>query len=116
MKPTNEEIIGILKNYDEFICAQNDTECTTSDFAVIHREDISNEECEFVCVEYKFKEGNKTHRSETSVLVYNDSTVFVTEDWNIYPTDIYSIDIYRWICANNGMSAILLNGLPRLLM
>lgn len=116
MKPTNEEIIGILKDYDEFICAQNGTNDIASDYVVTHREDIPGEDCEFVQVRYTSKEKSEFHPSETSVLVYGDCTIFVTEDWDFSPMDIYSIDEYNWICANNAFSGILLNGLPRLLM
>lgn len=116
MKPTNEDIIDVLKSYDEYVCAQADYECTSGDFQVTQRVDLPSQSCELVHVKYKEEEISECHPSETSVLVYNDGTIFVTFDWDFYPEDINSIGDYEWICANTAQTAILLDGLPRVFM
>ena len=116
MKPTNEDIIDVLKRYDEYIYAQYNSDCNTSEYKITQREDVSADDCELVHVECTTNEDGELITSETSVLVYEDGTVFVTVDWDSYPEDEESICDFDWICANNAQMAILLDGLPRIFM
>lgn len=114
MNPTNEQIIEVLQAYDKFICEQNGTECTSRGFAVTHRESIPNEGCELIHVSYKSDEESEYHPATTSVVAYEDGTIFCTEDWDFYPSVVDSISNYNWICANNAQRGVLFLGFPKL--
>lgn len=114
MKPTNEEIIKVLKGYDAYICAMYNSDSDTSEYKITQRTDVSADYCELVHVEYTTNEDGELCSSETTVLVYEDGTVFVTVDWSSYPVYEEQICDFDWICANNMREGILFNGLPRL--
>lgn len=53
----------------------------------------------------------------TAAVVYDDGDVFVLSDWQGgYPDKADEIADYEWICASTGRRAVILDGLPRVLV
>lgn len=52
----------------------------------------------------------------SAAIVYDDGEVFVLYDWHgDYPHDADDIAYFEWVHAQTGHSAIMMNGLPRIL-
>lgn len=105
----------VINAYDTMIC-EADTSCKT-DHEIVSNEIINAEEIESGYF-MTFKNTYSDQMQITTVaIVAFDGLVFVLSDWQGgYPESIDEIGDYDWICANTMQRAIMLNGMPSVLM
>ena len=105
----------VINAYDTVIC-EADTSCKT-DHDIISNEIINSEEIESGYF-MTFKNTYSDSMQITTVAIVDiNGLVFVLDDWQSgYPESAIDIVDYDWICANTMQRAIVLNGIPSVLM
>lgn len=110
-----QQSFEIINAYDTAIC-EDDTSCKT-DHEIVSSEIINAEEIEsgyFMTFKNTYSDSMQI---TTVAIVAFDGLVFVLDDWQSgYPESVSDVCDYDWICANTMQRAIMLNGMPSVLM
>lgn len=110
-----QQSFEVINAYDTMIC-EADTSYKT-DHEIVSNEIINAEEIEsgyFMTFKNTYSDSMQI---TTVAIVAFDGLVFVLSDWQGgYPESIDEIGDYDWICANTMQRAIMLNGMPSVLM
>lgn len=104
----NEQIEAIVAEYDKSVAGKD----SATRYRVSERINIE-EGVQLVLVEYG---DDKKWIGETSVIVYDEGDVFCQRDWSFNPTDRDGIADYEWVHVQTRHLAVVMNGLPRILI
>lgn len=108
---TNEQIETIVAEYDKMIAG----DYASSLHRVTDRTDIEDG-VELVTIATYINDTNERYLDTITMVVYDTGDVFCTDDWSKSPQDHTTIGDYDWVHANTGLTAFVINGLPRLLI
>lgn len=110
-----QQSFKVINAYDTMIC-EADTSYKT-DHEIVSNEIINAEEIESgYFMTFKNTYSDSTQITTVAIVDIN-GLVFVLDDWQSgYPESTSEIGDYDWICANTMQRAIMLNGMPSVLM